>query len=47
MGTEPRSAVEKPVEKADLEELSILAPDGSSAELFTAHLQRRILLANQ
>jgi hypothetical protein len=28
----------------DLEELSVLAPDGSSAELFTAHLQRRFLI---
>ena len=27
----------------DLEELSVLAPDGSSAELFTGHLQRCVL----
>ena len=27
----------------DLEELYVLAPDGSSAELFTAHLQRCVL----
>ncbi|TEB29348.1 hypothetical protein FA13DRAFT_1815454 [Coprinellus micaceus] len=29
----------------DLEELSVLAPDGSSAELFTAHPQQRCVLA--
>ena len=29
----------------DLEELSVLAPDGSSAELFAAHLQQRFVLA--
>jgi hypothetical protein len=31
----------------DLEELSVLAPDGSSAELFTAHPQQRCVLAYQ
>ncbi|TEB29329.1 hypothetical protein FA13DRAFT_674769 [Coprinellus micaceus] len=31
----------------DLEELSVLAPDGSSAELFTAHLHQRCVLAYQ